>query len=1161
MTVTEKTELALDVLLSETMSDADAADAGSELFDERRRLLAIIRQCVATNDATTLEKLCYGTVAAHQILHHSTPRTRRMEALTSPPFKPTDNALVHAARALAGLGLALVVGPSTAGPHLHVFRQWISHSGLDASSKAVSDIPAAISTKHDTTIRALIDRGEVDLLTLVWILELEAWLHPDGDTRKRTKKDLRAWLRRSGGTRKPTKKGPSALVLFDRGNSGQRAVLTMSRLPGLPRGLVPNPATMTLSSADSRFQHALHTAWRAAGRGTRGTTLWSLADRGGPIIRVTDKSLGLAFTVLLDETRRVGRRFLKLVTVGRLRPRTAIVGHVDPEGLKATAPVSGYGAKFQAIDEQTRVVLPRANESEAKEANTRYGDNAELVPVATWRKAARASRRVDRRRLLTISVVGLLAIAMGTFGLYRIAESQRSDEERRAAAVDLAATAITLRETDPSLSAKLALAAHRIDSTNDKAVNAMRDVLQSNRNVVRTWQADPSQVDSLAVSSAHKRVLSSGTEDVIKVWDLETGRLVERLPRYAYRLVTAQDQALAAAATHDGVALYDIAGDQPGDLGLLPTASCTSNDSVVTLDFTHNDTAVVVVWEDGSVSLYDVVTHEETLCQQPQDTLAPLPSVDSLPTRKVIAADIVAATDTNSSDEVLILLSDNRVVSSQLGQRQARVEVSADELAGDATLVAAEPNILAVATPQGVAVWRRHDHTLLANPAGGIGAAPRVLADAHGHILISGDTGTALVPIAIDGWTMDDSLATLNGGAATVAAISQRDLVAGGPAGRVSVLADSSGELALAQDTRATAMTFTDDGQVLAAEVRNGARGTNASNLVLVDPKRPPAESPDEPTPFPRWTYGDDQPVTFYANAVATTRGLVAAAGLTYGQGTVLVWRTSNHTTPTPLTLQPKDNDNLKPEQRIIAGVDFTADGKLLIARSVSGQVGIWSTQDWRQLGTLNLKAGNPRMLVRGNLGIFTEGEPEVAEIVEFDLKTRKELHRIKAPGALRLAANKDATRLVSMTLYGEVQQRQADLTAVGDPWRVPNYANQFGEIAMNQRGTQLAVPRGDELLVYDLDDQTLAMPPFEADGDIIIDVAWSPDDRLLAASPLPPERGYKDATYLRVWKTGGQDWTNQVCRWAGGGLTHSEWSRYVDDSIPFTNLCAEVRP
>lgn len=84
-------------------------------------------------------------------------------------------------------------------------------------------------------------------------------------------------------------------------------MLSLSWAPGLPGGLVPDPATMTLTFADATFQASLAVAWKTAGGSSSGAVLRSLEDRTGPVMKVINESLGLGFTVLLDERRRLCR--------------------------------------------------------------------------------------------------------------------------------------------------------------------------------------------------------------------------------------------------------------------------------------------------------------------------------------------------------------------------------------------------------------------------------------------------------------------------------------------------------------------------------------------------------------------------------------------------------------------------------------------------------------------------------------------------------------------------------------------------------------------------------------------------------------------------------------------------------------------------------------
>jgi WD40 repeat protein len=1124
--MTNPGKLTIDDLLAPAITTDEVNRVGPQLGNAEQRLLAVIGECVANNDEANLSAIRDGDRAVHKILA-ITPKSAAFTGPAAKPFQPYESCAINAARALAALGLALVTRLDRAAEQLTVFRRWIDHSGLAIPSEPVHEVPADVKTDHRGRIRGLAAEGELDLLSLIWLAKLDGW--PAADSAA-------------------VKPGPSTSVLLDLGQQGQRAELRLSRMPDLPSGLVPDPATMTLSSADEAFRASLSTAWKGSGGSKHGAILWSLTDQAGPITRVTNESLSLAFTVLFDEQRRLSKPVLGPLTVRRLRPRTAIVGRIDPANPDAASSVSGYGAKFTAVDENMRVILPRADARVAAAANQK--SQAELLPVATWRKAAKAGRAVAVKRLLTISAVVLLVAASASLGLFLLSESQRGADQRRATAADLAARAVGLRTTDPTLAAKLGLAAHAIDPGNNRAVDALRDVLDDNRNVVRTWQADPSRVDTLAVSEKRDRVLTAGTEHTTKMWKLSSGALLGQISRSTSQMVVAESVGMVAADTDVGLDLFDIGGDKPIELGTLPDATCTTEKQAVVFRFAHNDSALTAVWQDGAVSMYDAVTRHQTMCLTWQETLSPLKFPETLPSNKVVAADIVG-------DEVVLLLTNNNVVSARTASRDARIEVARDKITGDAALVAASTDTVSVATPHGVAVWKRADQTLLANPLGGLGTQPRVMTQEHGHLLVSGKTGTAVLPIEKDRWVLASSLATLSGGAATVAAINGRAVVSGGPGGRISVIADSSGELALSQQATSTATAFLPDGRLLITQVAIGALGapmsTNSSGLVLMDPYAP-APSND---PF-RWTDGKS-PSVFYANAVAATSGMVAASGQANGDGMVLVWTWNDRTSPRRLALPQPDNDKLKPGQRIIGEVAFTPDGKLLVARHVTGQVGVWSTDDQHLLGTVALKPENPRMTVLVGHAFFVDGRGADAGLVDVDLTTRAITRRVAVPGIRFLTASKDGSRVVTMTEDGSVQLYGPDLRPIGDTWRPATSGDFPTDAKLDADGRRLAIAQGSEVLVYDVDTRTVAMPALKAEDKRVVNLSWSPDGQLLAGTTMPPVRGTKQVDPIRIWKTGGMDWTSQVCRWAGSGLTAGEWAQYIGGGISYIDLCAEA--
>ncbi|NAS20137.1 hypothetical protein GT755_00395 [Herbidospora sp. NEAU-GS84] len=420
----DKDLLDVSSLLGDQFNREEARRVGHQLIDSRQRYLAIVRRCVATSDVRALKALSAGRCVGHKILHEiATPLTRFRE-LTEEPFKPNEVAPVPAARALAALGLALVSPPEQSLIQHRIFRRWIEHCGLEVPREPVQEVPAVIETPHVPAIRRLADAGRLDLLSLVWMAALDGWPYPN--------------------LPKAVRRGPSVQVLLDRGSQGQLAVLSLSWAPGLPGGLVPDPVTMMLTSADASFQASLAVGWKVAGDFSSGAVLWSLEDRTGPVMRVVNESLSLGFTVLLDERRRLSRPVLGPMTVRRLRPRTAIVGRIDPAAPHEASSVSGYAAKLSVVHQDMRVVLPWADRRAAVEANHKYGDNADLIPVRTWKRAAKKARAVDRRRLLTITVIALFFLAGGGLTLYGESVS-RNTAAVRAATADAAARTLLER--------------------------------------------------------------------------------------------------------------------------------------------------------------------------------------------------------------------------------------------------------------------------------------------------------------------------------------------------------------------------------------------------------------------------------------------------------------------------------------------------------------------------------------------------------------------------------------------------------------------------------------------------------------------------------------------------------------------------------------------
>lgn len=1146
MTVIGHEELLVGVVTTEY-----AQTVGVQLVDARQRYLAIVKERVADGDRDTLRAFVQDRCALHTVLGMISS-TYRVRGLTGDPFDKRDEVLVHSGRALAALGLALVSGPQEASDHVAVFRKWMHHAGLYVPSGLVRTVEGTVHPTNRDVFEHLAGKDELDPLTLTWLLELDGWLHPEkGRSRVRP--------------------GPGVQVLLDLGTVGQRAELRLSTVRGLPPGLIPDPRKMALTSADSEFHQALRAAWQLTGGSSSHAVLWSLGDSSGPVRRVGGQSLGAAFAVLLDEYNRLSRPVRGPLTLRRLRPGNAIVGAVTMDKPEAIVSVSGYEAKLKVVNDTMRIILPRTDRAAAVEAN-RSGF-AQLVPVDTWREAASAGRRMATRRLLAIvaSVLGVLALVAGY--LYVDSTSAREAEQRRAKAAELSAQAIGLRTTDPALAAKIALAAHRIDPENPRAVDALRELLADNRNVARAWQADPFRLDAIAVNEELSRVVTSGSDELTKVWTLE-GRLVGQIDEHSWQLVTADVYGLAAGLIDPGrLALYDIGGDNPAKLADLPKPTCLSRYTIQVADmaFVNQGANLVAMWDDGTVSTYDVVTRKQIACTESDDVLIPLPYLHRLPVQKIIDADVVSHED--GEVEIIALLASNDVVSVRPGGGHAEVEVPAKAIPSEPLSVAGAEQSVAVATDHGVAVWERAGGTLLTNPAGGLRTRPRTIEYSHGDLLVSGADGTASVQIDNQAsWITErlsdlSDLSDLSGGAATVAAINGRAIVAGGPGGRMWVIASATSGLIQDLTTLGTDVAFLPDGRLVSSSVPEWwesagvSKSTWSNSLVLLNPKQPAGTEAGRDKVDVRYILGPEQ-IPFFANEVAATPTFVAAGGLTAAGATVLVWTDDHKDSPRLLTLTPPQNEAIDWSERWVSSIGITPDSRFIVAQHLTGQLRIWPTRTFDPLPALDFPAGPPlsHLAVRPGRVLLISGRDHKAELVRVGLPDGTVDRRVPAPEVAHLTASADGSTVVTITTNGAVQRRDADLKPIGEPWRPTAAGYEVSSIAVDPAGQRLAVVQGDKILVYDLSTRLLAIPELNIKNRLIVDVTWSLDGHMLAAVSKPPDRGFKQVNPLRLWKIGDLDWGNQVCGWSGGGFSEQEWARYVGDDLPYTDICEEDR-
>ncbi|MGW6576814.1 hypothetical protein ACWGAN_32245 [Streptomyces sp. NPDC054945] len=301
----------------------------------------------------------------------------------------------------------------------------------------------------------------------------------------------------------PARSPLAVRVLFDHQGVGACGRLTLTLLPGGPRGLVPDPETMPLFTADHHYAAAMARAWNASGQRLSGTVLWSLqgfapagdkvAPKGSVPYRIAGPSLGAAFGVLLAETVRVRQPALRkgagrvwcaalarrTLFYRRVKTSNSVTADVTDDGELVS--VSGFRAKLSAAHDLGVVVVA---ESDGREARAVAGELLRRQPeIATASDVPKARRKASSLSwpVVVRQVVGiLLAVALGFAYIAHAQSEKTAAEKREKQARSLLNEATAVQDSDPGRALRLALSAHRM-SPGDASRNSLLRILLETR--------------------------------------------------------------------------------------------------------------------------------------------------------------------------------------------------------------------------------------------------------------------------------------------------------------------------------------------------------------------------------------------------------------------------------------------------------------------------------------------------------------------------------------------------------------------------------------------------------------------------------------------------------------------------------------------------------
>jgi WD40 repeat protein len=436
------------VTLHELLRRKLSAGDGEDLTGVRQHLVHAVRRAVAERDSAALT-LAW---AEDLELHKSMPATSLHRVDTGAldaPYQRKDPPTTHALRALAGLGLALVADDEERALEcLRGAERWLTISNICAPEPVTTEQPG------QGHVAALLDRMGIAGGSRIGRLTKPATLHDP------VRLTAWIWLLDLAGLLPHRRPRPTCGVLFDEGRNGLRGTLSLTAVPGLPPILAPDPAMMTLCSADLAFQQMLGDVWTLAAR-PAGAVLWAVSTDGRQTTHITGQSIGGAFAVLHREV--LPRRWERL-RPGLLtrRDRTLIIGAISQHTPNRLVPVNGYEKKLKEVDNRDRLIVPVGDAERARNAAASAGVSPTIHPVATLDQAARRSRTPQLRQVLI--VVALFAALTG--GVVAAVQARNlAVIETSNAAKALQDRAATRATTDPALALRLSAAAVRLDPT------------------------------------------------------------------------------------------------------------------------------------------------------------------------------------------------------------------------------------------------------------------------------------------------------------------------------------------------------------------------------------------------------------------------------------------------------------------------------------------------------------------------------------------------------------------------------------------------------------------------------------------------------------------------------------------------------------------------
>lgn len=521
------------VLLGSPGSMAEQETWRTAVTGPDQKIRECVRALVADRDTGELLKLYEGDLPLHEILAESAPTHGPVTVVQGHPFRAREPALVSAIRAVAAAGLTILHPEDEQYPD--AVNRWAAVAFPVARSNDAITPPLPGSIPVDLKAALTSAAGPACHIVRALVLDLLEQVPKESDD---------AVIR----------------VLLRVGNDGLAAELRVAMRPELPNRLVPDPGRMSLSTADQDFQESMESAWKQSGAGRldAGVT-WSVQDLDGrPIPRLEDRSLGLAFTLVLTELVQRRQRIRAWLRWWRLRPRTTAIGQVDGNLVVS---VNGYEQKLKEVDSRFPTLVPQADCAKAK----MIAPHADIVGVTTVRQALRRARMRDRLALLrTLGVFAAVLLLVATSGIYW---AVRTNSDARNTELESLAAQVADRARrspgDDGQDMLLAMASDDIAAMAGRRTAVFEDLSQADGSLAKIFRPTAGAWRHASMSSSGELAVLTGDAGTIGLVDTRSRQVVwSKVLPPGSDLVPGQVYVTASSVSDRGIAAIGLSDNR-----------------------------------------------------------------------------------------------------------------------------------------------------------------------------------------------------------------------------------------------------------------------------------------------------------------------------------------------------------------------------------------------------------------------------------------------------------------------------------------------------------------------------------------------------------------------------------------------------------------------